>query len=893
MKNLIHFKEKVVAILIVSLLVAGISQPVFSQGVLINNGTPPTTADASSMLEVRSSTLGILIPRMASDPSSPAIGLLYYNTVSNAFKYYNGIGWITLGTGSGNGTVTSFSSGALSPIFTTSVANATTSPALSFSISNAGAYSILGNNTGSGAAPAYFPPTLASALFQNQGSATTVLHGGGAGGPTWGSIALGTDVTGVLPIANGGTNSSATATAGGVGYGTGTAHAYTSAGTAGQFLQSAGSGAPVWVSPTIGTVSSVTSADANATVANTTTAPIITIVAAPKLATARSIAGANFDGSTNISLANKFVVQGTSDLGLSGAQFLGSLGTGIVKNTTSTGVLSIATGADLPSMTSTIGGAVPTPPNNTTTFLRGDGTWASTSGGTVTAVSIATANGFSGSSSGGATPALTIVAGAITPTSVAATSTISGTQLTSTIVTGTPPFVVTSTTPVANLNIGGNAATATTATGFSGSLAGDVTGTQGATAIGASKVTNAMLAGSIDLTTKVTGILPVANGGTGSSGALNFIDLTTTQTAAGAKTWSSLGTFTGGITSTGTNNISLSGDATGTTLNIGTGAGAKLVSLGSANGASSLVERVGAGNYSLDGVAGSTYSIGASTTTGTISVGGTAQTGAITVGSSSGTQILNLGTGAGAATVNIANGTAGNIVSIANGANTVAQTTNIGAGANAANNTINIGSGLNTAGTTAITIGSNQNLANTTLIAGGNGAGAITLDPYSTGSIVIGDAAGIGAITLGSSSSAQTVNVGTGAGVSTVNIATGGAASVVTIGDNTGATSGTTLIGGSITMNGSMNYGADTQANDSYVINLSPAPTAYVVGMQIVFKANTVNTGTASINVNGLGAKTIVKRVNTLLSNNDIAASKFCLLVFDGTNFVLLNPAAL
>jgi len=39
------------------------------------------------------------------------------------------------------------------------------------------------------------------------------------------------------------------------------------------------------------------------------------------------------------------------------------------------------------------------------------------SAGTVTAVSIATANGFSGTSSGGATPALTIIAGAITPTS--------------------------------------------------------------------------------------------------------------------------------------------------------------------------------------------------------------------------------------------------------------------------------------------------------------------------------------------------------------------------------------------------------------------------------------------------------------------------------------------
>jgi hypothetical protein len=42
-------------------------------------------------------------------------------------------------------------------------------------------------------------------------------------------------------------------------------------------------------------------------------------------------------------------------------------------------------------------------------------------------------------------------------------STISATQLTSTIATGTAPLVVTSTTAVANLSIGGNAATATNA----------------------------------------------------------------------------------------------------------------------------------------------------------------------------------------------------------------------------------------------------------------------------------------------------------------------------------------------------------------------------------------------------------------------------------------------
>jgi len=44
---------------------------------------------------------------------------------------------------------------------------------------------------------------------------------------------------------------------------------------------------------------------------------------------------------------------------------------------------SAAVNSDLPVMTSSVGGAVPTPPNNTTTFLRGDGTWATpTSGGT-------------------------------------------------------------------------------------------------------------------------------------------------------------------------------------------------------------------------------------------------------------------------------------------------------------------------------------------------------------------------------------------------------------------------------------------------------------------------------------------------------------------------------
>jgi len=58
--------------------------------------------------------------------------------------------------------------------------------------------------------------------------------------------------------------------------------------------------------------------------------------------TARSLAGNSVNGSVNVPFANKFIAQGTTDTGLTNAQFLGALATGIVKNTTSTGVLSIA-----------------------------------------------------------------------------------------------------------------------------------------------------------------------------------------------------------------------------------------------------------------------------------------------------------------------------------------------------------------------------------------------------------------------------------------------------------------------------------------------------------------------------------------------------------------------
>lgn len=81
-------------------------------------------------------------------------------------------------------------------------------------------------------------PTL---VTPNLGTPTSLTLTSATGLP------LTTGVTGTLPIANGGTNSTATATAGGVAYGTGTAIAVNSAGTAGYLLQSNGASAPTWV----------------------------------------------------------------------------------------------------------------------------------------------------------------------------------------------------------------------------------------------------------------------------------------------------------------------------------------------------------------------------------------------------------------------------------------------------------------------------------------------------------------------------------------------------------------------------------------------------------------------------------------------------------------------
>jgi hypothetical protein len=97
---------------------------------------------------------------------------------------------------------------------------------------------------------------------------------------------------------------------------------------------------------------------------------------------------------------------------------------------------------------------------------------------------------------------------------------------------------------------------------------------------------------------------------------------------------------------------------------------------------------------------------------------------------------------------------------------------------------------------------------------------------------------------------------------------------------------------GLVNQAGSAIYAADGGASDAYAITLAPVPLAYTTGMVIRFKANTANTGAASLNVNSLGAKTIKKDLNSDLSDNDILASQIVEVVYDGTNFQMLSQTS-
>ena len=132
-----------------------------------------------------------------------------------------------------------------------------------------GALFTFNNNQSSGAITVQNNSSTTVATIQSGGYVTIVLLDNSIAAGSWdrhdstpanvswstntldyaGSITSATWNGNAVAINRGGTNGTATPTAGGVAYGSGTAYAFTSAGTSGQVLTSAGSGTPTWSTP--------------------------------------------------------------------------------------------------------------------------------------------------------------------------------------------------------------------------------------------------------------------------------------------------------------------------------------------------------------------------------------------------------------------------------------------------------------------------------------------------------------------------------------------------------------------------------------------------------------------------------------------------------------------
>lgn len=92
---------------------------------------------------------------------------------------------------------------------------------------------------------------------------------------------------------------------------------------------------------------------------------------------------------------------------------------------------------------------------------------------------------------------------------------------------------------------------------------------------------------------------------------------------------------------------------------------------------------------------------------------------------------------------------------------------------------------------------------------------------------------------------------------------------------------------------GGFSYIAAGGTANAITATIAPAVTAYTAGQ--VFRVKAASTSTAAavtLNVNGLGIKTVLRSDGSPLMIGDIRSGAICSFMYDGTNFQLLVPAA-
>ncbi|MFX4261048.1 phage tail protein [Pelotomaculum propionicicum] len=82
-------------------------------------------------------------------------------------------------------------------------------------------------------------------------------------------------------------------------------------------------------------------------------------------------------------------------------------------------------------------------------------------------------------------------------------------------------------------------------------------------------------------------------------------------------------------------------------------------------------------------------------------------------------------------------------------------------------------------------------------------------------------------------------------------------------------------------------YAIASGATNVYIVTLNPVPASYTEGMAIAIKISIENTGASTVNVNGLGVKSIKKPNGNDVSAGNLKAGSIYTLRYNGTNFIL------
>lgn len=330
------------------------------------------------------------------------------------------------------------------------------------------------------------------------GTTTTVLHGNASGAPTYGAVVLTTDVSGLLPLANGGTNANLTASNGGIFYSTASAGAILSGtATASLPLLSGSTAAPTWAtisyptSATSGGVPYFSSATVMASSAALTVNQIM-------LGGGAGAAPTTFACATTTTVVHGGTPPTCAQVGLTtdvtGTLPVGNGGTGLATGTSGgvpyfSGTTTIASSALLTANALVLGGGAGAAPSTlialgtTTTVLHGNAAGVPSFGAVVLTTDVSgilpVANGGNGIASGTSGGILGFTAAGVIASS---------TQLT-----------------INQLLIGGGAGALPIPLGTLGTT----------TTVLHGNGSGAPTFSAVSLSTDITGTLPVVNGGTG------------------------------------------------------------------------------------------------------------------------------------------------------------------------------------------------------------------------------------------------------------------------------------------------------------------------------------------------------------------------------------------